>query len=99
MKRRGRGFRRPNPKSTTATEGWPKRPDLADWPRGHSRTSSWPSTTSSPSSPTSMSFKIALYDSNSRLQSVAGPLLSSLDARTVSVNVDLALRSLAMGSA
>jgi hypothetical protein len=45
------------------------------------------------------SLKSALSDSNSRLQSVAGPLLSSLDAfleaRTVSVNVDLALHSLA----
>ncbi|KAE8009459.1 hypothetical protein FH972_005896 [Carpinus fangiana] len=45
------------------------------------------------------SLKSALSDSNSRLQSVAGPLLSSLDAfleaRTVSVNVDLALQSLA----
>ncbi|XP_062143549.1 exocyst complex component SEC15B [Alnus glutinosa] len=45
------------------------------------------------------SLKSALSDSNSRLQSVAGPLLSSLDAfletRTVSLNVDLALQSLA----
>lgn len=45
------------------------------------------------------SLKSALSDSNSRLQSVAGPLLSSLDAyletRTVSMNVDLALQSLA----
>ncbi|GLT71920.1 hypothetical protein SLA2020_439020 [Shorea laevis] len=41
--------------------------------------------------------KTALSDSNSRLQSVTGPLLSSLDARTVSVNVDLTLRSLATG--
>ncbi|XP_035549102.1 exocyst complex component SEC15B-like [Juglans regia] len=45
------------------------------------------------------SLKSSLSDSNSRLQSVAGPLLSSLDAflesRTVSQNVNLALESLA----
>ncbi|XVF72655.1 hypothetical protein PTKIN_Ptkin12aG0137300 [Pterospermum kingtungense] len=43
------------------------------------------------------SLKSSLYDSNSRLQSVAGPLLSSLDsfveAQNVSKNVDLALQS------
>ncbi|KAB1222960.1 Exocyst complex component SEC15B [Morella rubra] len=45
------------------------------------------------------SLKSSLSDSNSRLQSVVGPLLSSLDAflesRTVSLNVNLALQSLA----
>ncbi|XWS46627.1 hypothetical protein CRYUN_Cryun14cG0084800 [Craigia yunnanensis] len=43
------------------------------------------------------SLKSSLYDSNSRLQSVAGPLLSSLDsfveAQNVSKNVDFALQS------
>ncbi|XVE77590.1 hypothetical protein DITRI_Ditri13aG0075700 [Diplodiscus trichospermus] len=43
------------------------------------------------------SLKSSLYDSNSRLQSVAGPLLSSLDsfveAQNVSKNVDFALKS------
>ncbi|GMJ09192.1 exocyst complex component sec15B [Hibiscus trionum] len=46
------------------------------------------------------SLKSSLYDSNSRLQSVAGPLLSSLDsfveAQNVSNNVDSALRSLSL---
>ncbi|XVF32796.1 hypothetical protein REPUB_Repub17cG0113600 [Reevesia pubescens] len=45
------------------------------------------------------SLKSSLYDSNSRLQSVAGPLLSSLDsfveAQNVSKNVDFALQSVA----
>ncbi|XWS36157.1 hypothetical protein CRYUN_Cryun20dG0060800 [Craigia yunnanensis] len=43
------------------------------------------------------SLKSSLFDSNSRLQSVAGPLLSSLDsfveAQNVSKNVDFALQS------
>ncbi|XWS76588.1 hypothetical protein CRYUN_Cryun01aG0189400 [Craigia yunnanensis] len=43
------------------------------------------------------SLKSSLYDSNSRLQSVAGPLLSSLDsfveAQNISKNVDFALQS------
>lgn len=44
------------------------------------------------------SLKSALSDSNSKLQSVAGPLLASLDsyveAQTISKNVDLALKSI-----
>ncbi|KAE8692036.1 Exocyst complex component SEC15B [Hibiscus syriacus] len=46
------------------------------------------------------SLKSSLYDSNSRLQSVAGPLLSSLDslveAQNVSKNVDSALQSVSL---
>ncbi|KAE8693732.1 Exocyst complex component SEC15B [Hibiscus syriacus] len=46
------------------------------------------------------SLKSSLYDSNSRLQSVAGPLLSSLDsfveAQNVSNNVDSALQSVSL---
>ncbi|XP_044491749.1 exocyst complex component SEC15B-like [Mangifera indica] len=45
------------------------------------------------------SLKSALSDSNSKLQSVAGPLLNSLDlyveAQNISKNVDLALKSIA----
>lgn len=44
------------------------------------------------------SLKSALSDSNSKLQSVAGPLLASLDsyveAQTISKNIDLALKSI-----
>ncbi|KAK8711509.1 hypothetical protein V6N13_146791 [Hibiscus sabdariffa] len=46
------------------------------------------------------SLKSSLYDSNSRLQFVAGPLLSSLDsfveAQNVSKNVDFALQSVSL---
>ncbi|KAK8693819.1 hypothetical protein V6N13_071387 [Hibiscus sabdariffa] len=46
------------------------------------------------------SLKSSLYDSNSRLQSVAGPLLSSLDsfveAQNVSKNVESALQSVSL---
>ncbi|MBA0741499.1 hypothetical protein Gogos_014650, partial [Gossypium gossypioides] len=46
------------------------------------------------------SLKSSLYDSNSRLQSVGGPLLSSLDsfvdAQNVSKNVDYALQSVTL---
>ncbi|KAK8588226.1 hypothetical protein V6N13_087170 [Hibiscus sabdariffa] len=46
------------------------------------------------------SLKSSLYDSNSRLRFVAGPLLSSLDsfveAQNVSKNVDFALQSLSL---